>query len=136
MKVTVHFQGFEGFEHHESFIRETAQKGIERFERSKSFDLIVTVKRNGTKRNFTQEEYECDINLKTDGLRGHMFYKKTSPDFYQAVRDAMKAAEKGLRRESNTRMARRRKTYAEAIKLRTETDITDDGYASPSLAVS
>lgn len=136
MKMTIHFQGFEGFEHHKSFIQEAAQKGIEKFERNKEFDLIVTVKRHGTKHNFIQEEYECDLNLKTDGLRGNMFYKKSSPDFYQAVRDAMKAAEKGLRRESNTRMSRRRRNYAAAVKLNTEMKTTDDAYLSLTSAVS
>lgn len=116
MKVTVHFQGFEGFEHHENFIAEAAQKTIAKYERRKEFDLVATIKRHGTKHNFMQEEYECDINLKTDGLRGDMFFKKASPDFYQSVRDAIRAAEKGLRRESNTRMSRRRKNYAEARK--------------------
>lgn len=109
MNVQVTFNGFQGFEHHQEFVSELAERTMGQFERSKEFDVQILIRKHHSRSSPRHAQFECEILLYADNLRGDLFVRKSGETFYSAVRMANHAIEKILRRESKTRISRWRR---------------------------
>lgn len=117
MKTLIQFQGFEGFEHHFDFVNELVESSVEKFDTSGKFKARIKLKELKSKHQFSKDKFECELTISGDRRKGEMFFKKSADNFYDSIRRVMRAAEKTLRRESKTRLARKRKSYIPARKL-------------------
>ncbi len=117
MHAQITFNGFDGFDHHFKFIIDEANKTVANFERSKEFILQVLCRRGHRKASASHRYYACEILLHADPVRGDFFAVKEDDNFYNAVRSAFHAIEKGLRRESKTRISRRRRLASQIQPL-------------------
>lgn len=113
MQAQMTFNGFDGLDHHHKFIVDEANKTVARFERGKEFLLQVLCRRGHRKASTKNSYYTCEILLYADPMRGDLFATKEADNFYSAIRSAFHAIEKGLRRESKTRISRRRRLAAQ-----------------------
>lgn len=109
MKTKLRFVGLEAFSHHRDYIFDILDSTIARFDLNDKFQSEIVVRKESKKYNPNIEFYTCEINFFGDRRRGHLFFKKTSKNFYEVVKKTLAAAEKSLRRESKTRLSRMRK---------------------------
>lgn len=120
MKLQYVFTDLQAEEHHRQFIAEEAANTVGKFEREKEFTVNAAVRKTQSKHRHSADNYECEITVKGDRAKGDVFIKKTDADFYVAIRKALAAAEKSLRRESATRASRRRKNYQKTMEMISE----------------
>ena len=114
------FKGFEVFDHHREFINKSAQSSIGKFERAKAFQVNVMVRRleHGAKNN--QDSFECEISVNGDFNSKNIFQKKNGSNFYNTVRGAFKAVEQSLRKESKTRITKKKNSYNKFVMKQEE----------------
>ncbi len=112
MNAQVTFNGFQGLDHHHFFVGDMAEKIVGQFERHKEFNIQVLCRKLHTRHSPKHTQFECEILLYADPLRGDLFVRKSGDTFYSAVRSAFHAIEKILRRESKTRISRWRRVPA------------------------
>lgn len=111
MKLHLHFKNLQALDHHKEFILAEAEEGVGRYERNKEFIVDIFVKKNVKAHKQASDLYECEVTFKGDRTRSLLFFKKTDANFYTAIRKALEATEKTLRRESRTRAVRRRRNF-------------------------
>jgi ribosome-associated translation inhibitor RaiA len=104
----VQFRNFEGFEHLRSFVEKAANQTLGRFESWKNFETHIVLATVKSRTTTHAPVFECELLMKSRGLQKPIVVKKESSNFYQAVRNCVKASEKILRRESKVRVSIRR----------------------------
>jgi ribosome-associated translation inhibitor RaiA len=112
MVAAIQFNGLEGFEHHRELIEKMIKSGISKFgHQNDNIETRVVLKKTKAKRNFSKPEFECEIILHMDSVRGKLFFRKSSANFYESIKNAFKAAEKSLRRESKIHSTSRKQRW-------------------------
>lgn len=109
MKTKIYLKGFQGLEHHLSFIDREADAIIGKFDLNDKFNTSILAKTVNAHSMHGHNFYECEVRVTSDKTKKVMFIRKVSNDFYSAVKLALKAIEKSLRRESKIRVTRNRK---------------------------
>jgi ribosome-associated translation inhibitor RaiA len=108
MNKEVLFRDFEGLLHHYQFIDMQIRKTIGKFEGIRPSHVRVTIDEVARKA-FRGHDFGCEIIVHHPNMRKTILTHKFSKDFYKSVRAACDAAEKVLRRNSKSKLARRRK---------------------------
>lgn len=109
MRTIVQFRNFEGMKHHRNFIEENIEKSLTPFESWQSFDSHIILDAIKSKSEGHNPVFECELVLIELGMNRPIVIKKKNKDFYCAVRNSLRAAEKVLRRRSKERVSIRRK---------------------------
>lgn len=109
MRTSLKFRNFEGLDHIRNYVENVADQFLGKFESWRQFDTHIVLGMAKARSTTHPPVFECEVLVKGRGLRRPVFTKKTSADFYQALRDSLKAAEKSLRRASKIRVSARRR---------------------------
>lgn len=108
MKQRIQFKDFEGSEATREFITQQLSEHLEKFESNKEFYSSVIMSTARSRNNSHKPIFECEIVLHKNGNKSPIIVKKTDLNFHNAIRNAMVAAEKVLRRSAKIRVTRRR----------------------------
>ncbi|MBK7963842.1 MAG: HPF/RaiA family ribosome-associated protein [Bdellovibrionales bacterium] len=108
MRTSIQFRSLEGLDHIRSYVENSVDQAVGKFESWRQFDTHVILGMAKTRSSTHKPVFECEVLVKGKGLQRTIFTKKTSADFYQAVRSSLKTVEKILRRASKIRVSDRR----------------------------
>jgi ribosome-associated translation inhibitor RaiA len=115
VKTNVLFKDFEALDHLESYVQESAESHIGKFETTQAFDTKVIIGMFGARSN--HREFECELIVRSPHLGNPLVVRKHNPDFYSVVSEAMRSVEKILRRKSKMRTSERRHQTLREIDL-------------------
>jgi hypothetical protein len=110
MKTNVFFKDFKNIPHLNRFVVDLTTHALEKFERGQALNANILVSSGTTKRESHPTIFECLLVLHAPFLDKAIVIKKSSPDFYQSVRDSIHTAEDALGRRAKLRVRNRRKT--------------------------
>jgi ribosome-associated translation inhibitor RaiA len=108
MKTSIQFRNFDGLNHLKSFVEESVDQSIGKFESWRHFDIHVVMNTAKGRSDSHRPVFECELLIKGQGVNRPIFVKKINTDFYQSVRSTLRAAEKIFRRTSKIRVTNRR----------------------------
>lgn len=109
MRLDLQFRNFQGLDHIRDYVETTIEQVLGKFETGRQFDVQVFMGMVKARSTTHAPVFECEVLVNGKGLKRPIFAKKTSSDFYKAVRSCLKATEKNLRRTSRIRVTRRRR---------------------------
>jgi|JI6StandDraft_1071083.scaffolds.fasta_scaffold314843_2 ribosome-associated translation inhibitor RaiA len=108
MKTSLQFRNFDGFDHIKSFVEDSLDHSIGKFESWRHFDIHMVMSTVKGRTETHRPIFECELMLKGKGVKRPIIVKKMNSDFYQSVRSCLKATEKIFRRSSKIRVTDRR----------------------------
>lgn len=117
MRTSIQFRNLEGLDHIRSYVENSVDQTVGKFESWRQFDAHVTLGMAKTRSTNHKPIFECEVLIKGKGLQRPIFTKKTNADFYQALRSSLKAAEKILRRASKVRVSDRRRAEVDSTTI-------------------
>lgn len=110
MRTEIQFRNFKGLDHLKFFVEVSMIESLERFEKWRDFKSHVILSTTKARSDVHKPVFECELLLSGKGIGRNVIVKKRNGDFYQAVRSAIQATEKILRRRSKIREKVRRHT--------------------------
>jgi len=108
MKNLIEFRDFAGFDHIRHFIETALAQSLEKFESHRLIETHVVLGTTRARTDAHQPIFVCDLIINANGAFPTIVVKKENQDFYKAIRESIRTAEKVLRRESKFRMTKQR----------------------------
>ena len=107
MTNMISFKNLESLDHLRDFIEDRIEDTIGQLVQNRDLRANVKIEKKGQ----SHPDYSCEIVIYHPGLRKQIVARKSSPDFYQSVRETCRAIEKSLRRFAQTKSKLRHKNY-------------------------
>ncbi len=106
MRKEIHFK--DGEFHHNIFIEDSIDKMSGHFDKSDDFSVKCYVSTVTSRRNHKTPQFHCEMVIHPHHAAPIVIHKEAK-NFYVTVRDACRAAEKALRRNSRIKSKARRR---------------------------
>lgn len=106
MRKEIHFK--DGEFHHHIFIEDSIDKCLSPFDKADAFSVKCYVSTVTSRRNHKVPQFHCEMVIQPRQAAPIVIHKEAK-NFYVTIRDACRAAEKALRRNSRIKLKERRR---------------------------
>jgi ribosome-associated translation inhibitor RaiA len=107
MKTRILFRDFDELPHQKNFVSYNVEHIIGKYDTDQDLEINVIIGRHWEAH---KSGFECEILVHGHEIGRVVVAKDSSKDFYQAVRGALRVAEKIIRRKSDKNISLRRRT--------------------------
>ncbi len=121
MKTNVVFKDFQGFEHLLSFVNESLEATLAKYEHHRALEVKVIVGTEHGRHQGQPPEFFCEAILLSNREK-NLFARKSNSNFHSAVRSCMKTLERNIRRETQTKIHSRRKSSRDLAATAVDAD--------------